>query len=98
VIFCFAGVWETGCPGLQKSLTRSFESGLIDLAVAFDDVNLTSSAVGERGDLPCALIPAHCSGTTVESFNNDDSLVGGHGKPIGKCRLVKCFAPLLKNG
>ncbi len=59
-------------PRLAKSLTRSLESGLIDLAVAFDDVNLTSSAAGERGDLPRALIPAHRSGAMVESFNEDD--------------------------
>jgi hypothetical protein len=98
VLFCFTQVWASSCPGLQNYLTRSLESGLVDLAVAFDDVNLTSSTVDERGDLPCALILAHCSGVMVESINKDDGLVGGHGKAIGKCLVVKCFTPLLKNG
>jgi hypothetical protein len=75
-----------------------FEHYLVDLAVSLDDVNLASNAVGECGDLPCALAPAHCSGGMVESFNKDDSLVGGHGKAMGKCLVVECFAPLLKNG
>ncbi len=85
-------------PRLAKSLTGSFESGLINLALALDDVNLMSSAVGECGDLPCVLVPAHCSGMMVESLDKDDSLVGGHGKAISKCLVVECFALFLKNG
>jgi hypothetical protein len=81
-----------------KSLTCSFESGLVDLAVAFNDVDLMSNAVGKRGVLLCALIPAHGRGTMVESLNKDDGLVGGHGKAIGKCLIVECFASLLENG
>jgi hypothetical protein len=67
------------------------------LAVALDDVNLKSGAVGEHGDLPCTLIPAHRCGTMEEGLNKDDGLVGGHGKAIGKCLglVVNCFAPLL---
>jgi hypothetical protein len=80
-------------PRLEKSLTHSFESGLIDLAIALYDVDLTSSAIGKSGNLPCALIPAHCSGATVEGFDKDDCLVGGHSEAIGKCLVVKCFAP-----
>jgi hypothetical protein len=76
-------------PRLAKSLTRSFESGLVHFAVALDDVTLTSSAVGECGDLPCALVPAHCSGAMVESLNKDVGLVGGHGKAIGICTLAQ---------
>jgi hypothetical protein len=69
------------------------------LAAAFNDDDLTSSAVGNHGVLPCALISAHGSGTMmVESFNKYDGLVGGHGKAIGKCLIVECFAPLLQNG
>jgi hypothetical protein len=68
------------------------------LAVALDDVNLTSDAVGERGDLPGALVPAHCCCAMVERLNEDDSVVGGNSKAIGKCLVVECFAPLLKNG
>jgi hypothetical protein len=67
-------------PGLAKSLTPSLESCLINLAIAFDDVDLTSSTVGERSDLPCALIPAHCSDVTVKSLDKDDDLVRDHGK------------------
>ncbi len=39
-------------PRLAKPHTRRFESGLIDLAVDLDDVDLTSGAVGKCGDLP----------------------------------------------
>ncbi len=85
-------------PRLAKSLTGSLESGLVDLAIALDNVNLTSSAVGECGDLPRALFPAHCSSAMVESLNKDDGLVGVHGKAISKCLVIECFAPLLKNG
>ncbi len=63
---------------------------------ALDDVNLTSSAVGERGDLPCTFVLAHHSNTRVESLNKDDGLVGGHGKAISKCLVIECFAPLLE--
>jgi hypothetical protein len=66
------------------------------LAVALDDVNLTSSAVSERGDLPCALISSHHSGAMVESLDKEDGLVGGHGKAISKCLVAECLAPLLK--
>jgi hypothetical protein len=76
----------------------SHEIGLVDLAVALYDVNWTSGAVGESGDLSCALVPAHRSGATVEGLDEDDSLVGGHGKAIGKCLIIKCFSPMLKNG
>ncbi len=85
-------------PRLAKCLTGSLESGLVDLAVALDDVDLTSSAVGECGDLPRALVPAHRSSATVESLDKDDGLVGGHGKAIGESLVVECFAPLLENG
>jgi hypothetical protein len=57
-----------------------------------------SSAVDGSGDLSLALASSHCSYAMVDGFDKDDSLVGGHGKAIGKCLVVKCFAPLLKNG
>ncbi len=85
-------------PGLEKSLTCSLESALIDLTIALDDVNLRSSAVGERSDLPRALIPAHRSGARVEGLDKSEGLAGGHGKATGKCLVIECFASLLKNG
>jgi hypothetical protein len=96
VLFCFAQVWELASPGLQKPLTCRFESGLVNLAIALDDVDLTSGTVGKCDDLPGALVPAHRRGGMVECLNEDDGLVGCHGKAIGKCLVVKCFAPLLK--
>jgi hypothetical protein len=83
-------------PGL-KNFTHRFESGLIDLAVALDDVDLTSGAGGKCSDLSGALVPAHHCSATVECLNKYDSLVGGHGKAIDKCLVIQCFAPLLKN-
>jgi hypothetical protein len=62
------------------------------LAIALDDVDLVSGTVGN------ALVPAHCHGTMVERFNEDDSLVGGHDKAVGECLVIKWFASLLKNG
>ncbi len=85
-------------PRLAESLTHRFESGLIKLAITFDDVDLATSAVGKQGNLHCALVPAHRCGMMVERFNEDDGLVGGHGKAIGKCLVIKWFASLLKNG
>jgi hypothetical protein len=70
-------------PGLAKPLTDSLESGLVNLAVDLNDVDLMSRAVFEPGDLPCALVPAHRSSKTVECLNEDDALVRGHGKSIG---------------
>jgi hypothetical protein len=67
------------------------------LAIALNIVDLTSSAIGECDNLPPALVPAHCSGAMVESPDEDDGLVRGHGKAIGKFLAIKCFAPLLKN-
>jgi hypothetical protein len=83
---------------LAKPLTRRLESGLANMAVALDDVDLTSGAVGECGDLSGPLVPAQHCGTMVERLNKDDGLVGGHGKAIGMCLVVECFASLLKNG
>jgi hypothetical protein len=68
------------------------------LAIALDDVNLASGAVGKQGDLPGALVPAHCHGTMVEPFNKDDSLVGGHCTAVSEWLVIKWFALLLENG
>ncbi len=83
---------------LAESLTCRFESGLINLAITFDDVNLATGAGGKQGNLHCALVPVHHRGMTVERFNKDDGLVGGHGKAVGKCLVIKWFASLLENG
>ncbi len=79
-------------PRLAKNLTCSFESGLVDLAIALYDVDWMSGAVGESGDLPCALVPANHSGMTVEGFDKDDGLVGGPCKAIVMpcCPLHPC--------
>jgi hypothetical protein len=98
VLFCFARVWASACPGLQKSLTCSFEGGLANLVIVLDDVNRLTSAVDKCGDLLGSLIPVHHSNMVVESFNKNDGLVGCHGISIGKCLVVKCIAPLFKYG
>jgi hypothetical protein len=92
VLFCFAQVWELASPGLQKPLTRRFEGGLVNLAVALDDVDLTSGAVGKRDDLPGTLVSAHHHGVTVECLNEDDGLVRGHGKAIVICLFVNVLS------
>ncbi len=85
-------------PRLAESLTLRFESGLIDLAITFVDVDLATGAVGKRGNLHGALVPAHRRGTTVEHCDEDDGLVGGHGKAVGECLVIEWFASLLENG
>ncbi len=85
-------------PGLAKPHTCRFESGLVDLAIALDDADWMSGAVGKRGDLPGALVPAYHCGAMVEHLTKVDGLVGGHGKDIGKCLVVKCFESFLENG
>ncbi len=84
-------------PRLAESLTCRFESGLVDLAITFDDVDLATGTVGKQGSLHCALVPAHRRGMTVERFDKDDGLVGGHGKAVGKCLVIEWFASLLEN-
>jgi hypothetical protein len=85
-------------PRLAEPLTCKFKSGLVNLAIALDDIDLASGAVGKRGDLPGALVLAHRPGTMVERFDKDDGLVRGHGKAVGECLVIEWFASLLKNG
>ena len=80
---------------LAELLTCSFEYGLIDLAVIFDDVDGFSITTCEGRDLLGSLGLAHCGGVVLEGLNKDDSLVGNHVKPIGKCFVVECFASLI---
>ena len=75
--------------GLAKSLTRSFQGGLVDLAIAFNDVDGYTRAVSEGGDLLGALVPTHRSGATEEGLGEHDGLIGGHGKTVGKCLVVE---------
>ena len=98
VLFCFARVLGMDSPRLAEPLTCRLESGFDDLAITFDDVDLATGAVGKQGNLHCALVPAHRRGTTVERFDKDDGLVGGHGEAVGECLVIKWFASLLKNG
>jgi hypothetical protein len=80
---------------LAELLTCSFERGLVDLAVIFDDGNGFSITISEGCDLFGSLGLAHHIGVALEGLNKDDSLVGNHVKPIGKCFVVKCFASLI---
>jgi hypothetical protein len=77
-------------PRLAKSLTCSFESGLVDLAVALDDSNRLTSTVDKCGDLLGPFNPVHCGGVAMESFDKYNTLVGCHGEPIGECLIVDC--------
>jgi hypothetical protein len=83
---------------LTESLTCRLESGLVNLAITYDDVNLATSAVGKQGNFHCALVPAHRSGRMVERFGKNDNLVEGHVEAIGECLVIKWFASLLENG
>ncbi len=85
-------------PRLAEPLTCRLESGLVDLAINFDDVDLATGAVGKGGNLHCALVPAHRSGKMVERFDENDCLVEGHGKAANKCLVIEWFVSLLKNG
>ncbi len=69
---------------IAKSLARSFQGGLIDLAIAFDDVDGYTRAVGEAGDLFGALVPTHRSGATEEGLGEYDSLICGRVETVGK--------------
>ena len=75
---------------LAELLTCSFEHGLIDLAIILDDVNGFSITISEGWDLFGPLGLAHHVGMVLEGLDEDDSLVGNHVKPIGKCFVVKC--------
>jgi hypothetical protein len=79
-----------------KYLACSLEGHFVNLTIALDYVHRFSFVVGEGCDSLGALIPVHCNSATVESFNKDDGLVGGHKESIGECLVVKCLAPLIK--
>jgi hypothetical protein len=85
-------------PRLTESLTCRLESGLIDSAITFDDVNLATGAVGKQGNLHGALVLGYCRGTMVERFNGNNGLVGSHGKATSERLVIEWFASLLKNG
>ncbi len=72
-------------------LTCSFERGLVNLAIIFDDVDGFSITISEGRDLLGSLGPTHRVSVTLEGLNEDDSLVGNHIKFIGKCFVVKCL-------
>jgi hypothetical protein len=80
---------------LAESLTCSFERGLINLEIIFDDVNGFSITISEGLDLLGSLGPAHCVGVVPEGLDKDNSLIGNHVKPIGKCFVVECLASLI---
>ncbi len=75
---------------LAELLTCSFEHGLVDLAVIFDDVDGFSITISEGCDLLGFFGPAHHVSVVREGLNKDDSLVGDHVESIGKCFVVKC--------
>jgi hypothetical protein len=81
--------------GLAKSLTRSFQGGLIDLAIAFDDVDGYTRAVGEGGDLFGALVPTHRGGATEEGLGEDDGLICSHVETVSKCLVIEWCNSLL---
>ncbi len=81
--------------GLAKSLTRSFQGDLINLAIAFDDVDGYTRAVGEGGDFFGALVPTHCSGVTEEGLDEYDGLICGHVETVGKCLVLERCNSLL---
>jgi hypothetical protein len=66
------------------------------LAVALDDVALMYCTVGERGDLPDALVLVHHHSTMGERLNKDDGLIGGHGKAVVSALLSSALHPCLK--
>jgi hypothetical protein len=63
---------------LAELLTCSFEHGIVDLAVIFNDVDGFSITISEGRDLLGSLGPAHCVGVVLEGLDEDDSLVGDH--------------------
>ncbi len=79
---------------LAELLTYSFECGLVNLAVIFDDINGFPITIIEGCDLLGSLGLAHCVGVALEGLDEDDSLVGNHIKPIGECFVVECLASL----
>ncbi len=54
-----------------------------------------SITISEGRDLFGSLGPAHHVGVALEGLDEDDSLVGNHVKPIGKCFEVECFVSLI---
>jgi hypothetical protein len=74
--------------GLAKSLTHSLQRGLVNLAIAFDDVNSCTRAVSEGGDLLGALVPTHHSGVIEEGLSEHDGLIGGVEAILTRCQTL----------
>ncbi len=82
-------------PRLAETLTASLEGGLIDLAVAFDDINGLAVSIVVGGDLHGASVPSHCSSTMGEGFHEDHHLAWGHPKTLSESFVLECLASLL---
>ncbi len=65
-------------PRLAETFAASLEGGLINLAIAFDDINGLAVSIVVGGDLHGASVPSHRSSTTGEGFNKDHGLAWGH--------------------
>ncbi len=77
------------------SLASNLQGCFVDLPIALDEINRSSTAVGKGSDLLCALVPSHCSGATRDCFNKDHRLVSSHPVTASKSFVVKCLASLL---
>jgi hypothetical protein len=73
-----------GLPSLVETFAGSLEGSLVDLTVAFDDVNGVTILVLEGSNVLGSSISANFGAASLEHFNKGDGLIGSHVETFGE--------------
>jgi hypothetical protein len=73
-----------GLASLAETFTGGPEGSLVDLTVAFDDVDGVTVLVLEGSNTLVSSIPAHLGAALLECFNEGDGLIGSHVETFGE--------------
>jgi hypothetical protein len=77
---------------ITECITASLEGCLVDLAVAFDNVDHNVARVDELGDVQGSLVPSHDGALIFEGLDKGHGCGRGHREPL---LLGKFLAALL---
>jgi hypothetical protein len=84
-------IMEKVLGGLSIVVAASLEGRLVDLAVAFDNVNHDVAQVDELGDVQGSLVPSHDEASIFEGLDKGHGHGGGHREPLVLGKLLAAF-------